>query len=207
MLTSEHWKKWHRNDALETIPENWFLMDLVKKYLPAEGECIELGCTPGRFLAALAKNFRYKLSGIDIVDLEKTRTLLEYNGIRDVTLIQDDMFAHVPKNPYDVVFSYGLIEHWEDPRVPFKQFDKFCRSGGYMFMGLPNFRYLFWFAHKLLGSGLFHNYDIMDLRKIRELTSGYRTIYLGYYPRLYKFNFLLKSRLTAPSIIFIGQKL
>jgi SAM-dependent methyltransferase len=200
------WDRWHKRSKVEKIRKDYFLMDILARHLPRTGDCIELGCSPGRFLVAMKKNFGYRLTGIDISSLDETRkTLLEY-GIDDVQLIEGDIFHYPVKKRYDIVCSFGLLEHFEDPATAFAQFDAFCKNGGYMVIGLPNFRYLFRVAQFLFGKRIYHNFKIMNLNEIQKITRGYETICIDYYPRVFNFNFFIKSRFTSPYIIYIGRK-
>ena len=134
-----NWEKWHKKDKIEKIPKNYFLMELLRKHLPKKGSCIELGCSPGRMMSAMAKNFNYRFSGIDITALDTTKKNLEHNNIRNVKLIKGNITSYRPNQKYDIVCSFGLIEHFKNSKEAFKHFDKFCRKGGYMVIGLPNF--------------------------------------------------------------------
>jgi SAM-dependent methyltransferase len=215
VVDSFDWRKFHAGYKVKKIPKDFFLMDVLKKYLPLDGSCIELGSSPGRYLTALSRNFNYDLTGIDICNIELTKKTLKHNSIGDVNILKGNIINYKPKKQYDIVVSFGLIEHFKDPEQAFIHFDKFCKNEGYIVIGIPNYRYFFKIIRRLLGPHVYHNSNIMDLKKINNIVSSkYDLIYLNYYSRFYSPRFLindfsipwLKSRFISPYIIYIGKK-
>ncbi len=91
---------------------------LFSAYLPAGQEfaLLEVGCAPGRWLAYFAKHHGCRVSGIDYdgTGCELTRENLRLLEV-PATIEQVDLFGFSPRNPFDIVFSNGFIEHFDDP--------------------------------------------------------------------------------------------
>jgi 2-polyprenyl-3-methyl-5-hydroxy-6-metoxy-1,4-benzoquinol methylase len=102
--------------------------------------CIEIGCFPGRYLAVFGE-MGYELSGIDITPRanEMTRWLRDA-GYRTGNITRADFLTYEFTTQYDVVCSFGFIEHftnWGD--VLLKHAD-LVKPGGQLIVETPNFR-------------------------------------------------------------------
>jgi 2-polyprenyl-3-methyl-5-hydroxy-6-metoxy-1,4-benzoquinol methylase len=209
-VKDSEWRWWHEAKfERKRITGNYFLMNFLSKYLPHDQKksCIEIGCSPGTFLVALKKRFGYTLTGLDIQGFEQTDQTLKFNGIdpKTIDIINSNFFDYNPKKKFDIVCSFGLIEHFKNPQYAFDHLSKFINTGGFMVMGIPRFRGIYWIAHKLMGSGIYHNYDIMKLKSIRKITKNYQTIFCGTYSSLpERKNIIFK--LFPPYLIYIGRK-
>jgi SAM-dependent methyltransferase len=77
---------------------------------------IEIGCAPGGWMAYFNKNFGYSVSGIEYVEegAIATQHNMEIQAIQANILNLDFFETHISSCSYDVVFSAGFIEHFED---------------------------------------------------------------------------------------------
>ena len=86
---------------------------------------LELGCGTGKWLIYFHKRFDYAVTGCDYA--ETSRLMAKRNlaaaGVEG-TVLQGDLFALTGQ--YDVVFSTGLIEHFDDPDRPLRQVRLAC---------------------------------------------------------------------------------
>lgn len=104
-------------------------------------ELLELGCAPGRLLQALAEvGPHHHLSGVDFAEqaLTRTRLELERQGIR-AALHLADVREFTPPVPYDLVVSFGLIEHFTDPVEILTHHVRLVRPGGHVAVTVPNY--------------------------------------------------------------------
>jgi SAM-dependent methyltransferase len=109
---------------------------------------LEVGCGTGRWLVYFKTRFGYDVTGCDYSELscDMTRRHLTDAGI-DGNVIQGDLFTLTGE--YDVVFSTGLIEHFDEPDKVLKKFASLLRPGGTLVALIPN----------LVGlSGLYHRW-------------------------------------------------
>jgi len=102
---------------------------------------LEIGGAPGQYGVYIHRRFGYRLHILDSssVGCEATRKNLELLGIDgDVTL--GDMFDEsLELSPCDVVYSLGLIEHFNDLESAISAHVRFLKPGGLLFVGCPNF--------------------------------------------------------------------
>lgn len=160
-------KRWALKDFNRMIG---MLIDLGTK---SKMDVIELGCAPGLILKELyllrpAHNYfgiDYSLEGLAI-----TRTFLEENGIK-AELIHADIRTYVPDRTYDLVVSFGLIEHFDDPVKILEAHKKFVAEDGLVIVSVPN--YSDYYVKKALKRFRpvtlhTHNLDIMSQEALRE---------------------------------------
>jgi SAM-dependent methyltransferase len=113
------------------------------KYLPKNEkyEFLELGCTPGRWLHYFNYEFGYAVSGLDnsSVGLEVTRKNLELLNVT-AKLHNSDVMSFTCEKNFDIVFSLGLIEHFNPPDEILEKHLELVRKGGYVVIGVPNIK-------------------------------------------------------------------
>ncbi|MBU0532683.1 class I SAM-dependent methyltransferase [Patescibacteria group bacterium] len=190
LTTKKYWEETWKGFKPRKIEKNYIFFDLLKKYLPTNStmKCLEIGCAPGRFLVAFHKNFEYELNGIDMCGIEVTKKNLEFNGIKNYNLYETDFLKWQTKKKFDVVSSFGYIEHFKDPTSHLKKMIELVAKGGYLVVEIPSFRYInsvtrSLFSHDNGNWKKIHNLRIMDTEfwKNRCEEFGLKTVYLGHY--------------------------
>src|ERR1700744_5260893 len=91
------------------------LAGLIKKHHVKNA--IELGGFPGYYSVYLKKYQQLDTTLFDYyVHDGLVKELLEKNGLKegDINVIEADLFNYEPGTPYDMVLSFGLIEHFSD---------------------------------------------------------------------------------------------
>lgn len=102
---------------------------------------LEIGSYPGPFLAALGE-CGFELNGVDFhpgnaVELPNWLRSLGH----DVDSFQSvDFHEYAPGRTFDLVYSLGFIEHFEDFREVIARHARLVSAGGYLFITTPNFR-------------------------------------------------------------------
>lgn len=189
----DNWTDYWRNNftLLEVTPENSmgdFFFERLKD-CPKNFSSIELGGFPGKFSIFLKKYMYAEPTLIDyFIDESAISDLLNHNGLNRGALstIRADIFHYEPGRKFDVVFSIGLVEHFEDLEDVLSHHHKFLKPGGYLLIVMPNFRGLngliqYFFDRSNLRQ---HNLKVMRPNQI-ELTFqnlGLGQIKSGYYP-------------------------
>lgn len=193
LTTKKHWDEgWKTNFKPKVVTEADYhsvFTGLFKKYLPYNKnyKCLEVGCVPGNLLIEFNKIFGYKIYGIDYSDrIDLFKKNMQLNKIKDYKIWQADILKFQTKIKFDVVFSYGLIEHFVDPTPHVYKMASLVKKGGYYIIHVPNFRYLQYILHYITDKSLFetHNLKYMNSKEIRKLvekTTGIKTLYAGYY--------------------------
>jgi SAM-dependent methyltransferase len=153
-------------------------------------EVLELGCAPGRMIrnmAALAPEHHY--SGVDFAPaaLEDARRMLAEAGLAP-ELHASDARVFAAERPYDLVVSFGLIEHFEEPLEMIRHHARLVRTGGVVGITVPNFRHpalaraLAVYSPRTLDT---HNLGVMAPDALRDLLAraGLVEIETGSYGR------------------------
>jgi SAM-dependent methyltransferase len=135
------------------VKPGWFRRQVRRKFdalmqhfmeLPGGGrlDILELGCAPGRMIQRLhAVGPQHRYHGIDYspVGIAQAREFLRDARI-EARMYEGDIRAVKLPQRVDLVVSFGLIEHFEDPVPMLRQHARFCRPGGYVAVTVPNFR-------------------------------------------------------------------
>ena len=161
---------------------------VIRRFLAGAGggEAIEIGCVPGNYMIYLAKEFGYHVSGIDYSDnLPYVRANLEFNGIHDAELFHCDLFRFFPERQYDLVFSVGFVEHYDDHELVVRRHAALAASGGLVAIIVPNLTHLHrvlcgWFAPDVLAV---HRFPLMHARVLRKTLqdAGLKVLHCSYH--------------------------
>lgn len=150
LTEDEAWDKIWREAGLPQVikepyaPNYVLIMDQVfKKHLPQNKdlEFIELGCAPGRWSHYFHTEFGYKVSGIDnsASGIELTRRNLELLGVK-ADLYLGNVLDHKFNKQFDVVFSMGLIEHFDPTDEIVDKHVSLVKKGGVLIIGVSNLK-------------------------------------------------------------------
>lgn len=151
-----------------------------------DAEILELGCAPGAMLHRIHRlRPQLRLSGIDYAEegCRTTAALLKGLGLPPNVHHGDVRTAQLP-NQFDMVMSFGLIEHFDDPVEIACCHARFCRPGGIVAITLPNYtspmvRFL---ADRFCPDNMaIHNLNIMNTRSLEDLmkSAGLKDVRVG----------------------------
>ncbi len=175
----EYWSKHRevREPVRETNAPYFKILNYVMKKFPNIRTAIDLGGFPGRFSIFLRKKFNVQTTLLDIyIDEEIFGNFLKINGVSSdyIQAVEADIFEYEPRELYDFVFSFGLIEHFDPIDEIVKKHVDFAKQGGIVLITVPNFKYglIGWF-NKHFDKEAYdaHNIEILDpdfLRKTLE---------------------------------------
>lgn len=146
-----------------------FFHDELKNILPKSDllSCIELGALPGGFLTYFHKKFGYKVTGLDFADnTEVFDETMKSNGIKKYDFIKADILKYKPKTDYDVVSSFGFIEHFDDIDQILSQHIDLMKPGAYLVLTVPNFRNIQYVYHRIFDAKnlSIHNTETMKIK-------------------------------------------
>jgi SAM-dependent methyltransferase len=193
LTTQETWQKhWSSKEHIQFISDSYCYHDFIKRAvekLPPNGTCIELGGFPGKFSIFFKKYCELNPTLLDF-HFEETilKDLIEFNGLQyeDIKRIQADIFTHVPVELYDMVCSFGLIEHFTDLKEVMNMHVKYMKPGAVLLISLPNFRGINGLLQKYFDPAnlAIHNLEIMSpvLLKNSLADIGLMEIEVSYYP-------------------------
>lgn len=166
ITTKKYWEK-VRSD--EPPPKCEFpLYEPISKNLPNESNLsfFEVGCAPGGILSEFCYKRKYEANGIDYaVAPESIATLLHERGVRVGNIYQHDFMNWTPTKCYDIVASFGFIEHFLNADEIADKHFAICKPGGHVIIEMPNFAYGQKIIHWLFDRNnlSLHNTKIMSL--------------------------------------------
>lgn len=138
----EYWDGLYQPSDLRYEPEKVVFADAFRRYFKPGSTCFEIGCYPGTFLSYIGKELKCQVSGVDATP--KTPDLvpfLESLGAAIGHIDVGDIFTYQPRQLYDVVCSFGFIEHFHDTSAIIRKHLELARPGGLVFISCPNFRW------------------------------------------------------------------
>jgi len=149
------------------------LAQALSKYAPLKGRAFEVGCAPGKWLAYVAESAGLEVGGIEYSDAGAVATLenLKLMGIKTDSVISGDFFLVEPNNVYDVVMSFGFIEHFDNVDDVVRKHLSWLKPGGILILGVPNFSGLNGLVQSILDKEILdkHNLNIMNLAYFKQL--------------------------------------
>jgi 2-polyprenyl-3-methyl-5-hydroxy-6-metoxy-1,4-benzoquinol methylase len=158
---------------------NWIdfqYMQVFRKVLPfgQKRSVIELGCGNSIWLAYFKKYFDAEVTGLDYTasGCRTAKSVLSHYGT-DAEIIEGDIFAPAEdlKNRFDVVFTNGVVEHFENTADCLKHCAAFAKPGGKIITFIPNLKGIIGAAQKRLDRGIYDIHiplDLDDLKRAHE---------------------------------------
>lgn len=134
-----------KKDLIFYLKPNYVFGDILAKIIAEKKikNAIELGGFPGYYATYLKKYQHLDTTLFDYFIHEGIiNQLLKKNGLKpgDINIIEADLFAYKPEKLYDMVLSFGLIEHFNDTKSIIETHLQFLKPGGVLFITLPNFK-------------------------------------------------------------------
>lgn len=119
---------------------SWF--ELVRSYIPPGARLLELGCAPGFCSAAICSGLDVDPSGVDFSATAAVYLRTMANAGITAQLFRGDVFDFRSDQPYGVVCSFGLVEHFrgEEFIALLKKHDELLSPGGTLIIEVPNFK-------------------------------------------------------------------
>jgi len=149
------------------------------------GDAIEIGCATGNYMIYLNKEFGYSVDGIDYSNnMEYVRANLSHNSISGANLFKQDFFEFPPPQKYDLVFSAGFVEHFDDYELVVRKHAEWAKPGGLVVIIVPNLTHIHkflcgWFAPEILRV---HRFPLMYRHVLRQVLekAGLRVLHCDY---------------------------
>jgi 2-polyprenyl-3-methyl-5-hydroxy-6-metoxy-1,4-benzoquinol methylase len=164
--------------------------DLLEKYLPKGGTYFEAGCAPGSIMCYFNKVLGYKVTGVDYSSSDVIENYLTMHGVENYEIFHHDFTTFKTEERFDVVASYGLIEHFDKYLDVIELHSKLVDKNGYLVLEMPNLRFFNWLIYRIYNPKLLkmHNLKVMDLSVLREaVKDDFNILYLNYYKSSFVF--------------------
>ncbi len=158
------------------------LDNLFKNYLhKGHRKILEIGCAKGKQLIYFAREFGYDVYGIDYSEkgVELAQQNLRIAGVEGTIVCENVFQTSFNEESFDIVYSMGLIEHFQNPAEIIDVHTKLLKRGGTTIITIPNLnRSLYLTIIRLLGKekeiSKTHNLSIMDKKVLNKLLQDSR---------------------------------
>ena len=135
-------------------------------------DLIEIGCHPGQYLWYFHRYFHYHVHGIEYVEGYCAETIanLEVSGI-SATIVCDDLFEYAESgSAFDLVVSFGFVEHFTDIQTVVDAHWKLVKPGGRMIISVPNHAGLYGWLLRVIDRKLYERHNRMNLAQLKAAT-------------------------------------
>jgi SAM-dependent methyltransferase len=158
---------------------NWidiqYMQIFRKVFTPGDRQSvIELGCGNSIWLAYFRKYFDAEVTGLDYTasGCRTATSVLSRYGF-DADIIEGDIFSPPEdlKNRFDVVFTNGVVEHFEDTADCLKHCAAFAKPGGKIVTFIPNLKGVIGAAQKRLDKEI---YDVHVPQDVGDLENAHK---------------------------------
>lgn len=150
MTTQNYWEHVHAGQPRLRLPSLLVvatrnLQRLLSALVAPSMSVLEIGFAPGKQLAYVGKVLGATVSGLDFSSQGVTfaKALFERLGISGDLRCEDAFATTLSPMTFDVVYSVGLIEHFEDPRPLVRRHVELLKPGGTALIVIPNYRGLY----------------------------------------------------------------
>jgi SAM-dependent methyltransferase len=137
---------------------------------------LEIGFAPGKLLAHLAARRGAHVAGIDFLKsgVQVAERLFRELGIQGDLRCEDLFHSSFPEGSFDVVYSLGVVEHFDNPKVVVEHHLRLLRPGGVGLVAIPNYGGLYGQLQSWLDPAnlSIHNLKIMNLKALKTLAAG-----------------------------------
>lgn len=182
----DYWDKYWNNYQYNSVPKK-VVFERFMPLLMKGKSFIDIGGFPGVFAAYFHQKGITEVTILDFhIRQEIVHRFEEINGLAKGTIrcIESDFFNYAPDRTYDVVFSSGFIEHFEDTRDVIARHVNLLSKEGQLLLLVPNFLGLNgklqqWFDQENLAA---HNLQSMKIPYLQEImkTFDFRHVTVEY---------------------------
>lgn len=194
-----HWDATERNvdialEAFEPLPgirgsarRAWH--EMLSSYLKngaGTQSLLELGCGGSALLPYFARFHGYRVSGIDYSEggVRLAKAMCAANGV-DASILQEDFFKAPSdlKGSFDVVVSFGVVEHFTDTPATIKAFSEFVRPGGTLISVVPNMQGLCGTGQRVLDRQVYDMHETIDVERLEQAhrQAGMDVVFCDYF--------------------------
>jgi len=180
------WKEYWSNYQYTAIPDHVFFERHIPK-MPAGSTAVEIGGFPGTMSIFFHKKYGFDVSLLDYyIDPVIVNNLEKHNGLLPNTIhcIEQDFFSYNSDLKYNLVFSIGFIEHFEDTADVIKRHIDLLSNNGSLLIVLPNFRGLNGWIQKHFDRPNYdaHNINSMKIELLKDIMGQMpvKNVYIDY---------------------------
>lgn len=126
---------------------------------------LEIGCARSQWLPYFAKEFGFKVCGLDYSErgCQQARQILAREAVEG-DVVCSDLFCPPPSMlaAFDVVWSLGVVEHFENTAGCLQAMSQFLKPGGVVITNIPNMAGLVGSIQKIVDRKVFDIHVPLD---------------------------------------------
>lgn len=190
VVDRDYWQAGYAKHAFAAASSDDAVVRFIHEHVAmpeTPSDAFEVGCFPGHFLVWLGR-IGYRVNGIDWMPETKTalKDWLLREGLQVGELAVGNFLEFDSPKKFDLVASFGFVEHFEGWQSVIDQHCRLVKPGGLLVLAAPNFRGIVQKTlHRLLDRENLaaHNLDAMrpDLWCSRVVQQGFEPIFSGYF--------------------------
>lgn len=163
-----------------------FFRQIFSRFKGEDKTLLEIGCARSAWLPYFAREFGFTISGLDYSETgcEQARQVLSKAGVEG-NIVFSDLFSPPQelRGAFDVVVSFGVVEHFNDTVACAAALGEFLKPGGIVITIIPNMRGFIGSLIKMLNPA---NYEIHVPLSCHQLhvaheTAGLRIVQCRYF--------------------------
>jgi len=188
LVKQDYWDASYESAVFSIAPKDSIIRRWIEAHVgDGKGSCIEVGAFPGTYLSVFGE-LGYELNGIDLSPgvEEDLPNWLKEKGYKVGRFYRDDFLGFKSNVRYQIVCSFGFVEHFSDWENILVMHSELVDKGGLLVVSAPNFRGIIQRSiHLLLNRENYRRHNIKSMRperwrKILE-SKGFRTRFCGHF--------------------------
>jgi SAM-dependent methyltransferase len=228
--TIAYWDKVWDNKLQSFIEQgiNPQILKFLRSVLFKGSKVLEIGCVPAGRLYFLQKHFQTETYGLDY----SLKGLFKSIKYKNHLVCSDLYYPPFKEESFDLVYSLGVIEHFDVPSKVIGKHLDLVRKDGFILITVPNYyqlsmtSMLYRILRKYKEVKQTHNMKIMNINNFNKLfetlpiepliSDYYGSFVLPARPSIRRLhtrinNFIyreaIKSKFFSPDLVFIGKKI
>jgi trans-aconitate methyltransferase len=151
---------------------NRLILWALEKYAPKLESLLEIGCGTGFVISAISRRFRgASLTGSEYLEEGLVYARQRVPGAKFVSM---DAREIPHEAAFDVLCAFDVLEHIEEDEIVLQQIFKSLKSGGMMFLTVPQHRWL-WSAVDEYACHV-RRYDVSELKR-KVCNAGFEIVH------------------------------
>ncbi len=147
---------------------------------------LEVGCGASGWLPYFASKYRLLVSGLDYseVGCRLAEENLRMQGIQFGNIFYNDLFSENCTNgkTYDIIFTYGVIEHFVRPQQVIHALARLLNPGGLIITLVPNLNGMMGLLSRIFVKDVFEMHKVINKAKLLSYhtCNGLKNLKTGY---------------------------
>jgi SAM-dependent methyltransferase len=182
-----------------------FFADTINKLSPRPDRLLEVGCANSQWLPYFALQYGLDVWGVDYSEIgcAGSREIMRRAQLHPQQILHADLFQppRFMEVMFDIVVSFGLVEHFQDTAGCIRACARFLRPGGSLITLIPNERGLTGFLQKHLDRVIFDKHVPLDLSQlVRAHEAAGLKVSRSAYICFFNFGVLDPGEFVTPSV-------